>query len=111
MHHDPLDAGCGAVRSAFFPPPRKMVTTPASELSLPCKDLGSNGLTSLSIVTVGGAPLTRESAGGVSGVASAAGSAGAGTSALTDTRLRRLSDNLPISLARAMISLCFGVTS
>src|SRR5205085_6594657 len=71
MHHDPLDAGCDAIASSFFPPPRKIVTTPPSGLSLPCKDLGSNGLTSLSIVTVGGAPLMRESVGGAGAVASA----------------------------------------
>src|ERR1700732_3452001 len=97
MHHDPLDAGCGAVRSSFFPPPRKIVTTPASELSLPCKDLGSNGLTSLSIVTVGGAPLTRESAGGVSGVASAAGSAGGRAPAPAGPEGRRAAGQLRVS--------------
>src|SRR5690349_10746881 len=110
MHHEPLGAAGDAIESAPLPPPRKIVIVPPSELSLPCKDLGSNGLISLSIVKVGLGVPSDESA-TVVAPGPALGSGEPAASATAGTRLRRLSDSFPISPAKAMISLCLGVTS
>ena len=130
MHHDPLDkggapgfafAGIGpkfpgtgapfgkagfapdcAAESLAFALPRKIVTSVVSPFPPEFKGFGSNGLTSLSRVTA--------TAGSAFGESDAFDSALA-VSASPGTRLRRVSESFPISLASAIISLCFGVTS
>src|SRR5947209_1606473 len=130
MHHDPLDKG-GAAGLAFagtgpkFPGaglpfgkagfalgcaaeslalalPRKIVTSVVSPSAPEFKGFGSNGLTSLSRVTVDAKAALGESDGS---------EAARAASASPGTRLRRLSESFPISLASTIISLCFGVTS
>src|SRR5262249_20743037 len=115
LHHDPLDAGCDATTSAPFPPPRKIVTRPVSEFPFVPGDLGNNGLISLSRVKVAVGVALDESETRRFAVESSSWSgresAASGVSWAAGTKLRRLNDNLPISLARAITSLCFGVTS
>src|ERR1051326_8488662 len=89
MHHEPLGAAGDAIESAPLPPPRKIVIVPPSELSLPCKDLGSNGLISLSIVKVGLGVPSDESA-TVVAPGPALGSGEPAASARAGTRLRKI---------------------
>ena len=82
---------------ADLPFPRNTVTVSSEWFRCPANGFGSNRLTSLSRVKV---PVPVPS-----------GESAAAWSFPEPARGRRLSDNLPISVARAMTSLCFGVTS
>src|SRR4029077_10830015 len=106
-HYDPLPDWVEVEPPG--PPPRNIVTMETAHPPGPLETWGSNRLTSLSMAQVR-VEATDESGDSWPAVSEVACSL-ARASCDVGTRLRRVKNISPILLARAMISLCLGVTS